>query len=86
MVCISFVGRRCNHVSKDVNDSFESLTMDGQLHVPDELMAEIKSAQGREERGVVPCIVWYMCKWLKSSQHRQGRRDVGGQLNVWCVA
>jgi len=39
-------------VLRDVTDSYEALTMDGELGVPDDLMAEIKTAQAKEDRGV----------------------------------
>eukprot|EP00967_Tisochrysis_lutea_P137627 scaffold247354_cov24-Tisochrysis_lutea.AAC.1 len=41
----------CSHVLRDVDDSYEALTLDGELKIPDDLMAEIKVAQAKEERG-----------------------------------
>jgi len=42
---------KCSHVLRDVDDSYEALTLDGELKIPDDLMAEIKVAQAKEERG-----------------------------------
>ena len=36
---------------RDVNDSYEALTMDGELSYPEELQTEITNAQAKEDRG-----------------------------------
>lgn len=57
---------RCNHVLKDVNDSYEALTMDGELQAPEELMAVVRREEAKEEKGVCVSVnaSVCLCVWL----------------------